>query len=258
VSDYLFDKAGRDPEIEQLEALLSPLAYRGAAPALPRRRPLWVPVVLAAAAAAMIAVLLWPRSWMEGPRVVRVTDIGTVALGPDTRARMIGREQVELDHGRLSARISAPPRRFSVKTRHVTVIDLGCAFELEVDREGRGKLVVTEGSVALSDGMRETVVPAGGACAFDEHGAGAPSLPQAKPQPLVEPKTPATIAPVQPKPVSIPEKAAPAKRPAPAKKQAAPVRRPAKKAAPVKPAATDHGIHLEHDPLRDLRDSAPR
>ena len=38
MSDYLFDKAGEaDPEIERLERLLAPMAYRGVAPALPRR-----------------------------------------------------------------------------------------------------------------------------------------------------------------------------------------------------------------------------
>ena len=249
MSDYLFEKVGEDPEIEHLEAVLRPLAYRGQAPKLPQRRK-WVIPTIAFAAAAALALAIFFRSpkWIEGPQKFAVTTIGTVELGQDTRARFIEMEKLELAYGHLAAKIDAPPRRFSVKTKFMTVIDLGCAFTLDVDREGRGKLTVTEGKVAISDGLTETVVPAGASSSFDEKGAAAPSLPHVSaPQPII---------PEKPAPKLIPKKPETEKKPA---KKIAPQKKiePQKKSEPAQPkkkdsaAKKDEGIHLQHDPWRD-------
>lgn len=65
MSDYLFDKEGEpDREVEQLEAVLGGLRYRGAPPPLPARRagrsrrPLWVAAGVAAVAASIVALLI--------------------------------------------------------------------------------------------------------------------------------------------------------------------------------------------------------
>ncbi|MCU1280760.1 MAG: hypothetical protein JWM53_4306, partial [bacterium] len=57
MSDYLFDKQGEpDPEIERLETLLAPLAYRPSLLSLPapaprsRARRVLIPIALVAAA----------------------------------------------------------------------------------------------------------------------------------------------------------------------------------------------------------------
>jgi ferric-dicitrate binding protein FerR (iron transport regulator) len=130
VSDYLFDKQGEpDPEVERLERVLSPLAYRGVAPRLPQRRArrgYVVAATLSAIAAAMLLALLLARPWHPaasgwaatvrdgaasrdghaltgatqlpvgawldtGSAHVRlvVADIGTVELSPRTRARIV-------------------------------------------------------------------------------------------------------------------------------------------------------------------------
>ncbi len=135
--------------------------------------------------AARLAVGAWVET-NQASAELEVAGLGVVALAPGTRARIVdtgtAQQAIELDVGAVTARIEAPPRRFAVRTKHVTAIDLGCAFTLSVDKDGHGKLVVTAGSVALADrAAREVVVPAGAACALDEHGPGAPWFTDAAP-----------------------------------------------------------------------------
>jgi len=167
MSDYLFDKAGEaDPEVERLEALLAPMAYRGAAPLLPRKRRVAPFVVVAAvAAAAMIAVVL-AHPWRPRPpeRVrIAIGDIGSVELAPGTKAHLVAPHEMQLDRGTLTAVIHAPPRMFVVRTPRAVVTDLGCAFEVTVDEAGNGRVVVTEGKVGVQRGGEPEVVVAAGA-----------------------------------------------------------------------------------------------
>jgi ferric-dicitrate binding protein FerR (iron transport regulator) len=71
VSDYLFDKEGEpDPEVERLESLLAPMAFRGAAPRLPvkrARRTFVVAAAMAAMAAGLVALLI-AKPWRPRPR----------------------------------------------------------------------------------------------------------------------------------------------------------------------------------------------
>ena len=99
---------------------------------------------------------------------VEVANIGEVDLDPNTRVRLVEtrltEHRIELERGRLHARIWAPPRLFFVDTPSAVAADLGCAYTLEVDDDGAGLLRVTSGWVALEDGRRESLVPAGAAC----------------------------------------------------------------------------------------------
>jgi len=65
----------------------------------------------------------------------------------------------------MSARISAPPKLFFVNTPSAIAEYLGCAYTLEVDDAGNSLLRVTLGWVALQLKDRESLVPAGAACA---------------------------------------------------------------------------------------------
>ena len=110
--------------------------------------------------------------WLEtdsGSRArVEVANIGQVEVEPNTRVRLVEtrltEHRLELQRGTLHARIWAPPRLFFVDTPSAVAADLGCAYTLEVDDAGRSLLRVTAGWVALEDGRRESLVPAGAAC----------------------------------------------------------------------------------------------
>jgi hypothetical protein len=91
-----------------------------------------------------------------------------VEIDPNTRVRLVETKptehRLELEHGKMSARIWAPPRLFFVDTPSAVAADLGCAYTLEVDDNGSGLLHVTSGWVALQLKDRESMVPAGAAC----------------------------------------------------------------------------------------------
>ena len=94
--------------------------------------------------------------------------IGEVELEPDTRVRLVAAHRTEnrlaLVHGRINARISAPPRLFFVDTPASTVVDLGCAYSMQVDDSGLGTLSVSSGWASLEWANRESLVPAGASC----------------------------------------------------------------------------------------------
>ena len=129
--------------------------------------------------------------WVEtdsGSRArITVGSIGTVDVEPGTRVRLGARSEDEyrlaLAHGTLSARISAPPRLFFVETPASTVVDLGCAYTVQVDEAGTGDLRVTEGWASLEWSGRESLVPAGARCQIRSGvGPGTPSFEDASPE----------------------------------------------------------------------------
>jgi hypothetical protein len=96
-------------------------------------------------------------AWLEtsGSAVadVRVANIGELTVYGDSRVRLVGTgaagHRMELARGKLAARVVAPPRLFVVDTPVATAVDLGCAYELAVDDDGRTRLRVTTGVVSL-------------------------------------------------------------------------------------------------------------
>ncbi len=105
----------------------------------------------------------------EGERAqIKVANIGQVEVDPHTRIRLVEtrvtEHRLELQRGRMHAKIWAPPRLFFVNTPSAVAADLGCAYTLEVDENGGSILHVTSGWVALETGARESFVPAGAAC----------------------------------------------------------------------------------------------
>jgi hypothetical protein len=117
---------------------------------------------------------------------IAVGTIGTVDIDENTRVRLLESEptehRLELARGKMSAMIWAPPRLFFVDTPSAVAADLGCAYTLEVDDHGVGKLRVTSGWVALELKDRESIVPAGAACETrPEIGPGTPYFEDASP-----------------------------------------------------------------------------
>jgi len=198
MSDYLWDRAGSDPEIEELERMLRPHAYRR-----PARRWRWA--ALAAAVVVAVAYGVWSRpgndtrpawdvEWLQGDGAARlpvgewletgaararvtVADIGHVDLEPGSRVRLVGtgahEHRLELARGKLEALVYAPPRLFVVETPSATAVDLGCAYSLEVDETGRGSLSVLSGHVELA-GAFTCIVPDGAACTLRPGNPGVP------------------------------------------------------------------------------------
>lgn len=121
--------------------------------------------------------------WLETDATSRakieVATIGNVEIDPNSRVRLLEtnpeEHRLELQRGRLSAVISAPPKLFFVNTPSGVAEDLGCAYTLEVDEAGDSILHVTLGWVALELSGRESSVPAGAACAMKRgRGPGTP------------------------------------------------------------------------------------
>jgi hypothetical protein len=110
---------------------------------------------------------------------VKIGSIGAVEVEPDTRLRLghIDSTQYRLALGRgsISARVTAPPRLFVVDTPSSTLVDLGCAYHVQVDEQGTGQLTVTDGWTSLEWRRRESLVPAGASCPI-RRGAG-PGIP---------------------------------------------------------------------------------
>lgn len=104
----------------------------------------------------------------SGRAVLRVGSIGDLTIGRDSRIRLVENsaehQTVSLDYGDIEASILAPPRQFQVYTPAAKAVDLGCAYKLQVDRGGNGRLEVTMGWVSFEDRGRQSFIPVGAAC----------------------------------------------------------------------------------------------
>jgi hypothetical protein len=189
---YLWDKTGRaEPETLRLEALLGRYAFEPRRRfRFPRRAPLATRVVLALAAAALVAIGVW---WFErgarpagydvsglsslaraetgqsfdtgaGERaVIHVAALGSVVVEPHSRVRVddAGREvhKLFLERGTVRASIFAAPNEFQVDTPAGLSIDLGCVYDVSVDRNGATHVRVATGQVAFEARGRRVIVP---------------------------------------------------------------------------------------------------
>jgi hypothetical protein len=118
---------------------------------------------------------------------INVGEIGHVDVEPNTRIRLVDARETEhrlaLDRGTLHARIIAPPRLFFVDTPSAEAVDLGCAYTLQVDDQGRTFLHVTAGWVSLVRQGIESFVPYGAMCQTRPGiGPGTPYFEDASPQ----------------------------------------------------------------------------
>ena len=113
-------------------------------------------------------------------------EVGHVDVGPGSRVRVVtagpGEHRLALVRGRLDAFIWASPGEFFVETPSAVAVDFGCAYTLEVDPDGAGRLRVTVGWVGFELNGRESLVPAGAVCATRPgRGPGTPHFEDAAP-----------------------------------------------------------------------------
>lgn len=128
--------------------------------------------------------------WLETDQASRaklkIADIGYVNIDPNSRVKLVKTQsdehRIELEKGKLSAMILAPPRLFVVDTPSATAVDLGCAYTLEVDEAGNSLLHVTSGWVSFVLYDHESFIPAGAVCATRKGlGVGTPYYSDATP-----------------------------------------------------------------------------
>lgn len=212
MSDYLWDGSGApDQEVQRIEALLSPLRLQSERPRKPRSRMTmaWV----AAAACVVSAVGVWQyapnrgertewlvanengRALLSGESVrahkepieLQAESAGNIRLHPGSAMRVLesqpGRHhRLELQHGTIQALIWAPPGQLIVDTPSARAIDLGCQYELRVEKNGNGILRVQTGWVAFQAGDNEAFIPGGAACRTGRLGPGIPYFEDAVPE----------------------------------------------------------------------------
>jgi len=89
----------------------------------------------------------WVQTDDSSRALVAVGRIGQVEVQPDTRVQLVvaraDEHRMALARGRIDAAVDAVPRLFFVETPVGTAIDLGCAYSLETDSLGYGRLHVT-------------------------------------------------------------------------------------------------------------------
>lgn len=115
----------------------------------------------------------------DGSARLAISWLGSVEVEPGSSLRLVSArerdQRLALERGTLHARISAPPRWFTVETASATAFDLGCAYTISIDRAGDGAIEVVSGWVALAGRGRESFVPRGARARLSgEHGPGTP------------------------------------------------------------------------------------
>jgi hypothetical protein len=113
--------------------------------------------------------------------------VAEISVGPNSRLRLLpsraAEQRLALDRGTIGAKIWAPPRFFIIQTSSALAVDLGCAYTLAVDDAGIGLLRVETGWVSFERDARESIVPAGAACATRPgKGPGTPYYEDAAPE----------------------------------------------------------------------------
>ena len=111
----------------------------------------------------------WLETDKNSTARVSVSNIGDVTVYPNSRlGLLVSMERLEhrlkLDHGKIKASITAPPKLFFVETPSALAVDYGCEYILEIDEKGDGKLEVILGWVALERDGRQSFVPMDGSC----------------------------------------------------------------------------------------------
>ncbi len=104
----------------------------------------------------------WLQTDDSSRALVAVGHIGRVEVKPGTRLQLVAARPTDhrlaLARGAIEATVDAVPRLFFVETPAGTAIDLGCAYTLETDSLGTGRLHVTKGEVEFATGSRSSRV----------------------------------------------------------------------------------------------------
>jgi hypothetical protein len=97
------------------------------------------------------------------------SDLGQIQVDPNSTVRLLqsgpNHKRLQLDVGTIHAAIWAPPGQFVVDTPSAVAVDLGCAYTLQVERDGSGTIRTSLGWVGFHLNGRDAFIPAGAMCA---------------------------------------------------------------------------------------------
>lgn len=194
ISPYLWDRTpsrdpGDDAEFVRLEAHLG--QYRSLAKPPIRIQPTrrhWAKYLGLAASLTFVALLSWrelrpnpasiPTAWTRNGQqlklkqeykttaeeTVEVASIGRLRFQSGSRFRILEsakNEVMELLEGHFDALIIADPYRFRVVTAGARLDDLGCAYEVSVDKQGAGRVEVSLGWVRANGAGADSFIAQG-------------------------------------------------------------------------------------------------
>ncbi|MCO4748165.1 MAG: FecR domain-containing protein [Proteobacteria bacterium] len=96
---------------------------------------------------------------------VTVADLGFMEVSAESAVRLVSstaeEHRLELARGSVEVAVNAPPRVLVIETPGGDVVDLGCAYTLEVESSGHGRIEVTDGKVAVEHPLHNVLVPEG-------------------------------------------------------------------------------------------------
>jgi hypothetical protein len=121
----------------------------------------------------------WLKTDASSSARLKAGMIGNVDVKSGSEIRLVETDEKEyklyLKVGKISAKTWASPNIFKVETPTGEATDLGCAFTLEVDKDGSSLLHVTKGWAALKSGKDKSILPAGTSCSTRKNiGSGTP------------------------------------------------------------------------------------
>lgn len=194
ISPYLWDRTpspdpAEDAELVRLEAHLGQYHHHAQPPMKSRMNPRpWSRYLALAACLTFIAFLSWwelrskpapiPTAWTRNGQqlklrqeyktiaeeTVQVASIGRLRFQPGSRFRILESAQnevMELLEGHFDALIIADPYRFRVVTAGARLDDLGCAYEVSVDKQGAGRVEVSLGWVRANGAGADSFIAQG-------------------------------------------------------------------------------------------------
>lgn len=194
ISPYLWDRTpspdpNEDAEFARLEAHLGQYRRPAKPPANPKPTPRhWSKYLALAACLTCTAALTWlelkpkpapiPTAWTlngqplnlkqeyksSAEETVEVASIGRLRFRPGSRFRILESakdEVMELLEGHFDALIIADPYRFRVLTAGARLDDLGCAYEVSVDKQGAGRVEVSLGWVRANGAGADSFIAQG-------------------------------------------------------------------------------------------------
>lgn len=116
----------------------------------------------------------WLKTDAVSEALLKSGIIGDIYIAPQSEIKLAAFNKKEyrlyIKTGKISAKTWSPPHFFKIEIPSGEVIDLGCAFSLEVNNDNTSELQVFSGWIGLKTGNEKIIIPAGMSCRTHEDG----------------------------------------------------------------------------------------